>query len=160
MMYYNVCNYLRPSARELWLHMPGWQHCATTSNSNLRRFLQHTFQRLRRVSLTMQVAKLRNSVKEALIVQQDCEAHKVALNAVGQMLLTSGPDLETTDFKQLLSVKRQLILDDLGCAAHYYVMLYTGYQGTCLHAMCFAACVYNMWPGIRLTYLCPTTLVQ
>lgn len=67
----------------------------------------------------MQVAKLRNSVKEALIVQQDCEAHKEALNAVGQMLLTSSPDLEATDFKQLLSVKRQLILDDLGCAAHY-----------------------------------------
>lgn len=70
----------------------------------------------------MQVAKLRTSVKEALIVQQDCEAHKEALNAVGQMLLTSGPDLEATDFKQLLSVKRQLILDDLGCAAHYNVM--------------------------------------
>ena len=65
----------------------------------------------------MQVAKLRNSAKEALIVQQDCGAYKEALRAVGQMLLTSGPDLEATDFKQLLSVKRQLILEDLGCEA-------------------------------------------
>mmetsp|Transcript_16824 Transcript_16824/g.50249 ORF Transcript_16824/g.50249 Transcript_16824/m.50249 type:complete len:256 (-) Transcript_16824:432-1199(-) len=62
-----------------------------------------------------QVAALRDAVKRALTVQQECEAHKNALSTVGRQISAGPAGLERTQFDQVLEETRQ---EEIGASSY------------------------------------------
>lgn len=70
----------------------------------------------RATSVALQVAALRDAVKRALTVQQECEAHKNALSTVGRQISAGPAGLERTQFDQVLEETRQEEIGASRCA--------------------------------------------